>query len=68
MFSLDELRKQYPGLGFALYAMTPGGTVTLEVLDGGEVYTFTGPTAQAAINAAFPASLPEPPTPDNVFD
>jgi len=68
MSLLDELRKQHPTLGFALYAMTPGGVVTFEVYEHGEVYTFTGLTAEAAIAAAFPAQAPEPPTPTNVFE
>lgn len=51
---LDELRRQRPGLGFALYAIEPGARVTLEVHDAGQVYTFEGPTAAAAITAAFP--------------
>lgn len=51
---LDELRRARPGLGFALYAIEPDGRVSLEVHDAGQVYTFEGPTAAAAITAAFP--------------
>lgn len=64
--SLDDLRQRHPQLGFALYALTPGGTVTLEVIDGSEIYSFVGRTAEEAISQAFP---PEPlPEPINVFD
>lgn len=64
--SLDDLRKRFPHLSFALYAMTPGGAVTLEVIDGAEVYSFVGRTAEAAITAAFP---PDPLLkPINVFE
>jgi hypothetical protein len=64
--TLDELRAAHPDLGFGLFAMTPGEAVTLEVYNGDDVFSFTGPTAQAAIDAAFP---PEPPAPAfNVFD
>ena len=65
--SLDDLRKRFPHLGFALYALTPGGTVTLEVIDGGEVYSFAGRTAEAAILKAFPPE-PDLPEPINVFE
>jgi len=64
--TLDDLRAAHPDLGFALYAMEPGAPVTLEVYSGDDVFSFVGPTAQAAIDAAFP---PEPPAPVfNVFD
>lgn len=68
--NLDELRQRYPRLGFAVYAIEPGKSVTLEIYDGDEVYTFRGKTAAAAIETAFPAQDPEPapPTPTNVFD
>jgi hypothetical protein len=64
--TLDEIRAAHPDLAFALYAYEPGGEVTFEVMHGTEIFAFTGPTAQAAIDAAFP---PEPPAPAfNVFD
>ncbi len=70
--SLDDLRTARPDLAFALYAMDPGGPVTLEVHHEGKVYTFTGATEADAIIAAFPPepeAAPTPPaTPDSIFD
>lgn len=65
--TFDELRALHPQLGFAVYAYEPGGAVTLEVhAPDGQTYEFTGPTLEAAIEAAFP---PEPAAPaPNVFD
>lgn len=66
--TLDEIRVAHPQLGFAVYAMTPGEPVTLEVYSGDDVFSFTGATEQAAIERAFP---PEPAAPEpapNVFD
>lgn len=76
MNTLDELRAAYPHLSLALYAYTPGGTVTLECIVNGEVIgKFAGRTEAEAIKAAFPdedepAPPPTPsaaPTP-SVFD
>lgn len=62
--TLDDLRTAHPSLAFAIYAMTPGEDVVLEVhAPDGNVFTFTAATEQAAIDLAFP---PEPPA--NVFD
>lgn len=81
--SLDELRKAYPHLGFAVYALTPGGLVQFEIVaPGDQFFAYEGPTAAAAIAAAFPperttveiirdAMIPPPalpPDPVNVFD
>lgn len=78
--SLDDLRALRPDLGFALYAMTPKGTVTLEIHDENEnVFTFKDVSEAAVIDAAFPEPAPvappaSPPTmadfkpPSNVFD
>lgn len=55
--TFDELRDTFPDLGFALYAIEPGGVVTLEVYDSGRVFPFVGPigsTAQDVIDIAFP--------------
>lgn len=60
---LDLLRAAKPDLGFAIYAMEPGGLVTFEVHAGGEVYTFVGETLEAAMTTAFPVSV-EPPAPE----
>lgn len=52
--TLDDLRAKHPDLGFALYAYDPRGPLTLEVHAAEGVFTFYGPTASAAIEAAFP--------------
>ena len=57
--TLDEVRARHPDLGFALYAFDPGGEVTLEVLDGDDLFSFTGPSAEDVLARAFP----EPPQP-----
>lgn len=61
--TLDELRKAHPKLGVAVYAMTPGGAVTLELYENDQVYSFAGATEQEAIDKAFP-----PAPPPSVFD
>lgn len=73
--SLDDLRARYPHLGFAVYAIEPGGPVTLEVhTPDGTVFTTVGPTEAAAIARRFPPepeappSPPAAPSPTNVFD
>lgn len=74
--SLDELRKAYPHLGFAVYALTPGGVVTFEVIAPDNApFAFEGPTLAAAVAAAFPPDATQdappparPPDPVNVFD
>lgn len=57
--SLSDLRRNFPKLGFALYAIEPGKAVTFEIYDGADIYTFKGATAEDAIAAAFPDE-PEP--------
>lgn len=59
--TLDELRAARPALGFAVYAYTPGGGVTLEVHDAGDVYEFSAPTEAEAIAKAFPPGSCVPP-------
>ena len=76
--AFDEIRARFPHLGFAVYALQPGGPVTLEVLPPeGASFTITRPTEAAALARAFPAPQPEQPQPDvatgpepapNVFD
>ncbi|WP_048647522.1 hypothetical protein [Nitratireductor soli] len=69
--TFDEAREKFPSLGLGLYGMEPGQAVTLEVYSpDGQVFSFRGATAQAALDLAFP---PEPETPpaepaENVFD
>lgn len=70
--SLDDLRALRPDLSLALFAMEPGGPVTLEIYHGGDVYPFKGATVADAILAAFPpapeAAPTPPPQPDSIFD
>lgn len=61
----DAIRARYPELAVNLYAMTPQGAVTLEVLtpdDGRHVWTAV--SAEEAFSLAFPdlvnPSEPEP--------
>lgn len=67
--TFDEARATHPSFGFAVYAMTPGEGVTLEVYapDGG-VFAFTGPTEQSVIDQAFPPEPTETAPPANAFD
>lgn len=65
--TFDEARQKHPTLGIAIYGISPGEPVTLEIFTpDGEVFSFRGKTAQAALDLAFP---PEPEKPaENVFD
>lgn len=72
--AFDAMRAANPDLGFSLYAMDPGGVVTLEILtpDGG-VFTFKDISAQAVIDQAFPpqaepAPAPAPTPEPSIFD
>ena len=68
--TFDEIRARHPPLALALYALEPGGTVTLEVIDGaGEIFTFRGLTAEHALDQAFGAgdARPLPPEPAGAF-
>lgn len=67
--TLDDARTAFPSLGFCVYALDPGAAVTLEIHSpDGEVFTFTGPTEQAALDAAFPPEPIAAPPPVNAFD
>lgn len=78
MNSFDLIRAAFPNLGVGVYAMDPGGPVTVEVYDpSGQTFSWEGPTLQAALDAAFGPAPAEPPqdpppavveTPSNVFD
>ncbi|RUP22326.1 hypothetical protein [Methylobacterium sp.] len=62
--SLDEARRLYPAIGFALYAMDPKGPVTLELLDP-EVsdqipLSWTAATEARVWEQAFPPTPIEP--------
>ena len=52
--TLDELRASNPDLSVAVYALTPGGDVTMEIImpDGETIFSFTGATVAEAIAAA----------------
>lgn len=71
----DEIRLENSDLAINLYAMTPGGDVTLEVITpDGQNFTWVAPTAAEAMELAFPAE-PEPdteappePQPTSIFD
>lgn len=59
---IDSLRYRYPHLGLAVYAYTPGGPVTLEVLTpDGSTFQRTAPTMTEAAEALFgPLETNEP--------
>lgn len=64
--TFDEARAAHPQLGFALYALEPGGPVTLEILTPeGDLFSFPAETAEDALAGAFPAP---PPALPSVFD
>jgi len=56
--SFDDARRAYPEIGVAVYAIEPGGLVTVEVHSGGEVYAFVAATADQAMALAFPPDVP----------
>jgi hypothetical protein len=70
--TLDDLRRQYPALGFALYALEPGAGVTLEmVAPDGEIWTLKGQTAAEVLlkaGARPGVSEVEPVVTESVFD
>ena len=64
---LHQIRQKNPELRLAIYAMTPGEPVTLEILTpDDQVFTFTKPTLTEALDAAFPPE-PETPAPVELF-
>ncbi len=64
--TFDEARAAFPQMIFNVYAFEPGGSVTLETIVGGESFTFTGDTLQAALDRAFPPVVE--PEPINAFE
>lgn len=55
--TFDELRAANPDLVANLYAMEPGGPVTLELITPeGQSFTFQAQTAEEAIEMAFPSA------------
>jgi len=66
--TFDDARVMYPRIGIALYALEPGGVVTLEVHSEGEVYTFQAGSAEEALAVAFPvAPVEEPASAADIF-
>lgn len=51
---LDDIRARYPAIGIAVFAMEPGQPVTVESYVNGQIFSFTGATADAALTKAFP--------------
>lgn len=69
MTRLDELRTALPEFGFALYAIEPGGPVTLEVIDPtGTILTYRDATADAVLALAFPPDDAPDDAPADDFD
>lgn len=75
MTRFDEIRAANPELGFGLYALAPGGAVTLEIYTpDGQTFPFAGPTEEAVLAQAFPPLEAEPadarvePEQPNIFD
>jgi hypothetical protein len=51
----DILRARHPDLGFALYALEPGGDVILEIHTPGDgLFTFQAKTMALLMREAFP--------------
>jgi hypothetical protein len=73
--SLDDLRREHPTLGAAIYAYQPGEAVTLEVhTPDGQMFSWSGSTEADVLAQAFPPEVEtdtpatiEPTTP-NIFD
>lgn len=66
MNRFDQIRHDHPDLGLTLYAIEPGGVVTLEVIaPDGSIFTFRGATADETLAVAFP---PEPAEDFNALD
>lgn len=71
--TLDQARRQFHHLGFAVYAFEPGGAVHLEIhAPNGQTFDFHAPTLDAALALAFPPEADpapaEPTKPINIFD
>lgn len=66
--TLDDIRRNLPQFGFAIFAMDPAEPVSFEVYSPeGTTYTWTGDTVQEAIDKAFPPA-PAVPAPVSFFD
>lgn len=66
----DAIRAANPELAISLYALEPGGPVTLEVIaPDGFSSTWAAPTAQQALAMAFPDEPEQPDEPPtSIFD
>lgn len=65
MQTLDEARAAQPAFAMALYALEPGGPVTLEIITpDGQPFTFEGPTEAAVLSRAFPPAAAAAPPPE----
>lgn len=57
----DEIRRRWPHLGLALYAIEPHGPVVAEVFaTDGTTYSQQGATAEAALAGLFPEVMEQP--------
>ncbi|MDK4729368.1 hypothetical protein [Rhizobium phaseoli] len=62
--SLDDLRREHPTLGAALYAYQPGEALTLEIhTPDGQVFSWTGASEADVLSQAFPPETDEAETP-----
>jgi hypothetical protein len=60
---IDRIRLAYPHLALGVYALEPGGDVTVEVFTpDGTRFAHKGPTEAEALTAIF-GTLPEDPPP-----
>jgi hypothetical protein len=64
----DAIRAAHPHLAISLYALTPGGPVVLEVIDGEHVETWSGESATAVMDVAFPPETHGPIFRDTITD
>lgn len=66
---IDSLRARYPHLGLAVYAITPGGDVTVEAFTpDGSVISKQAPTERDALVMLFGPDAFEPETPEETPD
>lgn len=53
--TLDDIRTNFPALGFSLFGMEPGQVLTLELYTPtGEVFSFVGMSVAEVMRKAFP--------------
>lgn len=68
--TIDDLRARFPLCGFSLYALEPGGDVTLEIVAPDQtIYEFKAGSEAAACLLALPSDEPAAePEPINAFE